>query len=378
MTERAYGTSAFFLAALVAGAGVIHFAMVPTHAAESLVDGIGFAVVGWLQITLAIAIAVRPNKRVLVATVAVSAAALGLWVLSRTVGLPVGSHEGVVEEVGSIDLLSAVFEGLAILGSVYLLARRPESYSFRFRPAMLGVVALPAVLVMAASTAVVASPDAMGHDESGGHHGQAASAGTADHHATGSGEDHAEGGAGHGHSGVAPWQNITDDETRDLLGEQLAAARDAAELYPTAQDAADAGYVRVTPYVPLIGAHWMNFGLVDDEFDPSKPEMLLYDESGLDADIVGLSYYFASGEEGDDDAPLPEGFAGPNDQWHAHLGLCIGSAGVIGPESLTEEECNEIGGTKADGGGRYMVHAWVVPGWESPWGIFSGEHPDLT
>jgi hypothetical protein len=24
-----------------------------------------------------------------------------------------------------------------------------------------------------------------------------------------------------------------------------------------------------------------------------------------------------------------------------------------------------------------MVHAWVVPGWESAWGTFSGEHPEL-
>lgn len=377
MTERAYGTSAFFLAALVAGAGVIHFAMVPTHAAESLVDGIGFAVVGWLQVACAVALAVRPNRRVLGATIAINAVVLLLWALSRTVGLPVGGHVGVVEEIGSIDLLATVFEAAAVLGATYLLLRQPAQQSFRFRPSMLAVAALPVVLVMAASTAVVASPDAMGHgDGDGGHaHGGEAAAGAADHHAGGGG-DHAAGGAGHGHSGVAPWQNITDPETRTLLGEQLAAAREAAELYPTAADAQAAGYTRVTPYVPLIGAHWMNFSLVDDEFDPSEPEMLLYDGSGTDAGIVGLSYYFAAGD--DEDAPLPEGFAGPNDQWHAHLGLCIGASGVIGPESLTEEECEEIGGSKADGGGRYMVHAWVVPGWESPWGIFSGEHPDLT
>jgi hypothetical protein len=24
-----------------------------------------------------------------------------------------------------------------------------------------------------------------------------------------------------------------------------------------------------------------------------------------------------------------------------------------------------------------MMHAWVVPGWESGWGIFSSEHPEL-
>jgi hypothetical protein len=25
----------------------------------------------------------------------------------------------------------------------------------------------------------------------------------------------------------------------------------------------------------------------------------------------------------------------------------------------------------------WMVHAWVVPGWESPRGVFSHENPDL-
>lgn len=372
MTERAYGTSAFFLAALVAGAGAIHFAMGPIHASESLTDGLMFALVGWFQICLAIALAVRPNRGVLIATIASSLVFIGAWAVSRTVGLPFGGHEGLVEDVGSIDLLAVVFEGLAALGATYLLVRKPAGYTFRFRPAMLGAAAIPALLVMGATTAVVASPDAMGHSGGDHSHGSTASADESQPHGHAAGAEHSSDSGGHGHSGPAPWQNITDEATRDELSAQLQEAREVAAQYPTAADAAAAGYVRVTPYVPLIGAHWMNFSLVDDEFDPSQPEMLLYDESGLDAEMVGLSYYVVSGDE------LPDGFAGPNDQWHAHLGLCIGAGGVIGPESLTEEECAEIGGEKADGGGRYMVHAWVVPGWESPWGIFSGEHPDLT
>jgi hypothetical protein len=24
-----------------------------------------------------------------------------------------------------------------------------------------------------------------------------------------------------------------------------------------------------------------------------------------------------------------------------------------------------------------MNHVWAVPGWESAWGMFSGEHPEL-
>ena len=100
--------------------------------------------------------------------------------------------------------------------------------------------------------------------------------------------------------------------------------------------------------------------------------MLLFDGNGSDARIVGLSYY-VSGV-----STAPEGFAGPNDQWHQHIGLCVSVTGVvIGGSSTTAEDCTARGGIKADGSTAWMVHAWVVPGWESAWGTFSGEHPEL-
>jgi len=104
----------------------------------------------------------------------------------------------------------------------------------------------------------------------------------------------------------------------------------------------------------------------------NEPEMLLYDRSGEDGEMVGLSYWARTGP----DAP-PEGFAGPNDLWHQHIGLCIGASGVVGNEETTKEECARRGGQKTDGSDAWMVHAWVVPGWESAWGLFSGEHPEL-
>ena len=115
----------------------------------------------------------------------------------------------------------------------------------------------------------------------------------------------------------------------------------------------------------------MNFKYVDRTFDPAHPEMLLYDGSGPTAKIVGLSYYVTSGKT------APVGFAGPNDPWHQHIGLCVNGSGVIGAEKLTPAQCAELGGHKADGSNEWMVHAWVVPGWESAWGTFSGEHPEL-
>lgn len=115
----------------------------------------------------------------------------------------------------------------------------------------------------------------------------------------------------------------------------------------------------------------MKFSIVDGNFDPTAVEMMLYSGDGPDAKVVGLSYYMMSG------AAPPEGFAGPNDTWHQHIGLCVKSGLVIGLEKWTAEKCEAKGGKKGGGETAWMMHAWVVPGWESSWGIFSGEHPEL-
>jgi hypothetical protein len=116
----------------------------------------------------------------------------------------------------------------------------------------------------------------------------------------------------------------------------------------------------------------MKFSFVDGVFDATQPEMLLYDGNDPTSRVVGLSYYVIT-----DDKKAPEGFAGPNDPWHQHIGLCVKGGLVVGSEKTTEEECKSRGGVKADGSNAWMNHTWSVPGWESPWGIFSGEHPEL-
>ncbi len=176
---------------------------------------------------------------------------------------------------------------------------------------------------------------------------------------------------GHEH-GVAQPEQPLDPNTRKALGLQLTVSRGAAMSYPTVADAEKAGYSMVTPFVPLIGAHYINFGIVDGTFDPAKPEMLLYDGIKPDSKIVGLSYFMAS------PAGAPDGFAGPNDHWHQHIGLCIKDGVVVGGESLTDIQCQKRGGNKVGLKDMWMVHAWVVPGWESPQGVFSPEHSGLV
>jgi hypothetical protein len=168
------------------------------------------------------------------------------------------------------------------------------------------------------------------------------------------------------------WLPMTDHEECTQLAEELNVARDVAAAHPTAQDAMDAGYRMVTPYLPAIAAHYINFDYTD-EFDLENPGMLLYDGNGPDANMVGISHYVFSEEE-------PEGgFSSPNFHWHRHFGLCISgeTTTVIGGTNLTEEECADLGGFKNEGSDQWMSHTWIVPGCESDWGMFSGANPAI-
>ena len=178
---------------------------------------------------------------------------------------------------------------------------------------------------------------------------------------------------GHGHRGPIKWASISDRATRDQLGQQLEIAHQVTLQYPTVTEAEADGFRMVTGYVPCIGAHYTNVGLAGS-FDPSTPSELLYDGVAPDSKIVGLSYlvYHHGGP--------PPGFAGPNDHWHQHNangGLCLQGGLVVGGEDVSPQECANRGGRKVLLIDIWMMHAWVVPGFECSWGVFSGECPEL-
>jgi len=163
-----------------------------------------------------------------------------------------------------------------------------------------------------------------------------------------------------------------DRGTHADLAEQLVEARTVAMRYPTVADATAAGYHLVGGgFGPGSGAHYIGGGY-SFNFDPNHPLALIYDCIHPTSQMVGLMYYSMG-------STAPAGFAGPNDHWHRHSGVCLGSGGdvLFPPDSdVTERKC-------AIAGGGYMavtcwmVHAWVAPGWESPRGVFSHENPDL-
>ncbi|HEX5614026.1 MAG TPA: hypothetical protein VFZ83_02620 [Acidimicrobiia bacterium] len=210
----------------------------------------------------------------------------------------------------------------------------------------------------------------------GGDHGDIiAATATGDSPCEQSGDPASPGQTGDGHGeirGMVVQENLTTAERLQLMDE-MAAAREVIEEFPTVADAEAGGYHKSTVYVPCIGAHYTNISRVP-VFDPAAPSELLYDGTDPDSKIVGLSYlvYHPGG--------APEGFAGPNDRWHQHNangGLCLQGGLVVGGENTTEEECKALGGEKNPLEDIWMVHAWVVPGFECSWGVFAGECPEL-
>jgi hypothetical protein len=166
-----------------------------------------------------------------------------------------------------------------------------------------------------------------------------------------------------------------DEPTRALVAQQLTQARDHAMRYPTVADATGAGYRLAGGFAPGSGAHYVGGPMTGgDPFDPTAVQSLIYDGTSPTSKIVGLMYY-AMGD-------APEGFAGPNDHWHRHSSVCTkfanGQIEVPFPADadVTKEQCTDVGGFFMTITG-YMVHAWVVPGWESPQGVFSHENVNV-
>src|ERR687893_213019 len=93
------------LAALLAGAAGTHFAMAPAHADEWLAEGIAFAATGWAQVVLAVAVVVRPSRRVLGLGIVVNLLVLAAYLVSRTAGLPVGPEAGESERFAFLHVL---------------------------------------------------------------------------------------------------------------------------------------------------------------------------------------------------------------------------------------------------------------------------------
>jgi hypothetical protein len=359
----------WFLGALLLGAAALHLAVAPPHFGESTLLGAGFVVSAWLQIALAGAVVMRPTRWVLGATVLTSLVFIAVWAVSRTAGLPLGGDAGQPEAVAFVDGVCVALEAITAVLAAVLIARPPE----RATAGALSFIAAFAALALA--TAAIASPSAQGHASHADHGAGTATAASGVPVALNG--QHIHGVKAQDVAAESQPDQPLDPSTRATLQQQLIEARAVAMRYPTVSDATAAGYRLAGGFAPGSGAHYISFtGLTaPGSFDPGRPLALIYSDTSPTSQVIGLMYY-AMG------AQPPEGFAGPNDHWHRHSNVCIkyGPSGVEVPfpvdADVTSAQCSSVHGYLLSVTG-WMVHAWVVPSWDSPLGVFSHDNPDV-
>jgi hypothetical protein len=369
---------------------VIHLAMVPSHAGTAAVEGVAFAATGWLQLVFAVVLVGRSPFLLRFAFVRLAVVAnvafIAAWAMSRTIGLPWGEHAWHSETAGFVDIACVAMEAALVVGACALLARPRLGHSARRSRFALGAVIPIAVLALA--TGALASPSARDHasDSHGDHAAGADSSAAHDHGsaATPAGGpvslngDHVHGVKAQDIAAESEPNQPLDASTRAALQDQLTQAREAGLAYPTVADATAAGYSLAGGFAPGSGAHYIGYGgglTGAGAFDPTAPLSLIYDGTSPTSQITGLMYY-GMGES------APEGFAGPNDHWHRHSNVCLktGPTGLEVPfpadADVTAAQCADAQGNLLPITG-WMVHAWVVPSWESPLGVFSHDNPDV-
>ena len=122
------------VAVLSLAAAVIHAAAVPEHLGESLVIGSFLMGVAAAQALYAVLIVRWRSHRILAVGLIGNGGLIGLWYMTRTVGLPTwpilaplaGDHAGVVEAIGLLDLGAQVLQGalVTVLAGLFVGSRR--------------------------------------------------------------------------------------------------------------------------------------------------------------------------------------------------------------------------------------------------------------
>lgn len=167
MTLSTRTASRVALGAAALGAGVIHLAFAPEHLTEYLPLGVGFVVSGVLQIAWGLTIPFHESRRLLRAGGLATVVFIGVYLMSRTVGLPLGPDAFQAEAFAPADLLCCALEVPVALGAL-ALSRRPGALR---RPLRLGFAAAFVVALGFVGTATAYAATAPAHEHASEHVG---------------------------------------------------------------------------------------------------------------------------------------------------------------------------------------------------------------
>lgn len=122
---------------------------------------------------------------------------------------------------------------------------------------------------------------------------------------------------------------------------ELNRARRATARYHNINNAIADGYADINVFIPNMGYHYLKSAILDDVFDPEKPELLVYADFGNGhLRLVAVEYAVPTSLS---EVP-PEGFYGDDDHWHRN-----------------------------DTFGLWTLHAWIW--YHNPDGVFADFNP---
>ncbi len=138
-------------AALAVAAGVIHAVAMVDHFDHYWLYGVFFLVVTYAQVLWGIWVYRHaPNPRVLVAGGVGSLAVVAVWVVSRTVGVPVGPETWDPERIGAMDIM-ATLDQLVLAALVVALVAPEGRVGARLTGLMGGHAVRIAIMLCSAS-----------------------------------------------------------------------------------------------------------------------------------------------------------------------------------------------------------------------------------
>jgi hypothetical protein len=364
VTEVAY-PSRVAIAVLAFAAAMIRFSSVPSHAAHGAGGAVVVALAGWAGIVLAVAVMLRPWRAVLATGAVAYTAFIVVWLAS-------GPSSSFIE-------LSQLGIEIALVVACSAALVRP-ALGRRWSGSTLAFFSVVPVGVLALATAAVVNPPTVSTAATRPNARKASSA--AVHTPVTFGSGLSDTGNTDEQSELQPDVPLSAADQKALSAE-LVEARAAAMKYPTVADAKRAGMIPAGGMAPGVGAHYLSIATTllglksDGSVNAAHPGAYIYAGTSDSSPIIGLMY-----ESLTSSPTPPAGFAGPNDHWHRHSNICIEyQAGKIvvpfAPDSdVTQAQCQAVRGDFMPKT-IWMVHAWVVPGYESPKGVFSHDNPDI-
>lgn len=141
------------------GAALIHFSVLTSHWQEWPPSGVFFALLAVFQLGWALATVVRTPAAVLASGIVVNLAAITLWVLSRTSGMPFGPHAGEAEVIQASGIAAVLLEATVVIGTAWVWMLGHSAAALSARPHGIALATAGATIAAAVVIGMVSGLD---------------------------------------------------------------------------------------------------------------------------------------------------------------------------------------------------------------------------